>query len=248
MPLPALGRLAAVLLVLLSGALAVTTVPASAAKSDRDGDGRPDIRDNCPDVPNHDQADADGDGLGDACDPDMDGDGVPNGTDNCPRTGNPTQGDSDGDGLGNACDRAPLPAALRSPLPTPPPVLLLLSPSPSGPRLSGVSLTFRSIRLCLTRKRRTRSRCRPRPLAVNYRLDRDADIEATLSRRRCRKQGCRWLFHGKRTVVAIRGRSGFTIGKRFARRRLVRGSYRLELTARDGALRSRQVVALFSAR
>jgi hypothetical protein len=36
--------------------------------NDRDGDGVPDDEDNCPDVPNADQADSDGDGLGDACD------------------------------------------------------------------------------------------------------------------------------------------------------------------------------------
>jgi hypothetical protein len=36
--------------------------------NDRDGDGVPDDEDNCPDVPNPDQADEDGDGLGDACD------------------------------------------------------------------------------------------------------------------------------------------------------------------------------------
>src|SRR5262249_50093540 len=40
-------------------------VPAS---SDTDGDGIPDQLDDCPTVPNADQADADGDGVGDACD------------------------------------------------------------------------------------------------------------------------------------------------------------------------------------
>lgn len=39
--------------------------------------------DNCPDTPNPDQSDLDGDGQGDVCDPDVDGDGVPNEADLC---------------------------------------------------------------------------------------------------------------------------------------------------------------------
>jgi VCBS repeat protein/FG-GAP repeat protein/thrombospondin type 3 repeat protein len=50
---------------------------------DDDNDGVADNIDNCPFVANADQADRDGDGVGDACDPldnrDTDGDGVPNG-------------------------------------------------------------------------------------------------------------------------------------------------------------------------
>ena len=71
---------------------------------DRDDDSLPDDEDNCPAAHNPTQADIDGDGLGNACDPDMDGDGIPNAIDNCPAVWNPEQEDSDGDGDGDACD------------------------------------------------------------------------------------------------------------------------------------------------
>lgn len=41
--------------------------PPSQPPTDLDGDGRPDAQDNCPRRPNADQADADGNGIGDAC-------------------------------------------------------------------------------------------------------------------------------------------------------------------------------------
>ena len=56
---------------------------------DDDDDGIPDTADNCPLVSNPDQADTDGDGLGDACDPDDDNDGIPDNEDNCPKVANP---------------------------------------------------------------------------------------------------------------------------------------------------------------
>ena len=82
--------------------------------ADRDGDGVADGQDNCPDLPNPDQADRDGDGLGDPCDPcpdtdrnDPDQDNVCNDVDNCPADANPDQSDLDSDGAGDACDPCP---------------------------------------------------------------------------------------------------------------------------------------------
>ena len=78
----------------------------TAGLPDTDGDGFPDVVDNCPTVANPDQRDSDHNGVGDACQTggDADGDGVPDAVDNCPRTPNPDQRDTDGDGIGDACD------------------------------------------------------------------------------------------------------------------------------------------------
>ena len=62
--------------------------------------------DNCQNVVNPDQADADDDGRGDACDDD-DNDGVLDVMDNCPTVANPGQSDADRDGSGDACDAFP---------------------------------------------------------------------------------------------------------------------------------------------
>jgi len=51
-----------------------------------------------------DQADSDGDLLGDTCDDDDDNDGIGDVEDNCPLTPNIDQSDFDLDGEGDACD------------------------------------------------------------------------------------------------------------------------------------------------
>ena len=68
--------------------------PIDAPLADQDGDGIPDIRDNCPTVYNPSQSDIDGDGIGDACDL-------------CPTIPNKDNHDEDGDQIGDICDDCP---------------------------------------------------------------------------------------------------------------------------------------------
>ncbi|MFL5907759.1 MAG: thrombospondin type 3 repeat-containing protein [Solirubrobacterales bacterium] len=78
--------------------------------NDADHDGVGDGGDNCPTVSNANQADLDGDHVGDACDTDIDGDGVPNGQENpagCPAGSSPTDPDSDNDGVNDGQDAFP---------------------------------------------------------------------------------------------------------------------------------------------
>ena len=70
---------------------------------DTDGDKVPNIVDNCPLVANSDQADIDGNGIGNACQ-DTDTDTVLDINDNCPLNANTNQANLDGDSQGDVCD------------------------------------------------------------------------------------------------------------------------------------------------
>ena len=83
---------------------------------DGDGDGIPNLADNCPSDSNADQLDGDDDFVGDVCDPcptdpDVDGD-LACEEDNCPLESNPGQEDADDDGYGDVCDDCPGPGTI----------------------------------------------------------------------------------------------------------------------------------------
>ncbi len=93
----------------LGGSTGEATTPYDPATNDRDGDGLMDAADNCAGIVNADQADADADGLGDACDgfADVDVDGFEDTLDNCQGAKNADQADADMDGVGDVCDSCP---------------------------------------------------------------------------------------------------------------------------------------------
>ena len=62
------------------------------------------MADNCPLIANSEQANADGDSVGDVCDGDDDADGIEDGADNCPLIANSDQANADIDSAGDVCD------------------------------------------------------------------------------------------------------------------------------------------------
>ena len=102
------------LLAVLVGTSAECVPPPPEPVPDADVDGIADSTDNCVNTANADQANADGDTMGDVCDTcpddannDADADGICGDVDNCPSDANASQTDTDSDGTGDVCDTTP---------------------------------------------------------------------------------------------------------------------------------------------
>jgi subtilisin family serine protease len=171
---------------------------------DTDGDTVPDVVDNCASLANPDQADADGDGQGDACDT------------------TPRGADPDGDGVGaldDHCSTQPGPAGnFGCPLPvtatpTPPPVVTPTpTPTPTPTVTPVVPLRIVSVSVKVAHSRKT--------ARVTVRLTRTAGTQVTVERR----SGHRW------TRIARRSFSATARGRALTVRTSRRGSYRVTVT------------------
>ncbi|MDA0180666.1 S8 family serine peptidase [Solirubrobacter phytolaccae] len=184
---------------------------------DRDQDGIIDPKDNCPADGNPDQADQDGDGLGDACDGDRDGDGVVPPTDRCATLAAPT---SDGCPVivtptptatppGDGGNRNPAP----SPTPGPPP-----DPAPAAPKVTklDVKVTPKSCKGRTTCKQAAK---------VTVKVSRSATVAVKVER----KVGRKWRqVTFKSLKASISGKSLTIRGTRG--KTLTRGSYRVIAT------------------
>jgi hypothetical protein len=83
--------------------LIIADLAAAGNLTDSDGDGVPDLYDNCVSLANEDQSDFNSDGLGDACS-DSDGDGLSDAVELTLFMTDPDDADSDGDGVNDAVE------------------------------------------------------------------------------------------------------------------------------------------------
>jgi hypothetical protein len=179
---------------------------------DGDGDGVRDLDDNCPTVVNPDQADSDGDGLGDACDPtprgeDVDGDLRAALDDRCPTVWAATA-----DGCPAPVPPAPGPPSTPAPSPAPP-----VLPSIEPLRIVDVAVDVRKCRRGTSCKRSAK---------VTVRVSQTARVAVKVERRVRRRGKLRWSRVSSRSLKSTsRGRTLTVRGKRG--RALARGTYRV---------------------
>ena len=229
--------------------------------ADTDHDTFPDVVDDCPSAPDALQSDADGDGIGDACDPapdgpDEDADGVPDTRDDCLYVPNPGQLDTDRDGTGDPCDQTPgtttPPPATVTPPAAPAPTTVTPPPAPSGSVVAAAPVlgalkapsSTPTVRLC----RAAAHGCRPAPLRVMYRLDRATAVTAQVQRRDCHAGRCRYVTAATVHAKAQPGANTLTIGAHGATARLRAGSYRLRVVAGGAGAASRPRLLAFRVR
>jgi subtilisin family serine protease len=181
---------------------------------DRDHDTLLDSIDNCPDVPNEDQADDDRDGIGNACDPTRRG------------------VDADADGMGAMDDACPDAYALTHngcppPPPPPPPPTDPGNPVPSTPTPTPTATprpvpapVIKVLKVGVTKGKAAK---------VTIRLSRTAKVSLKIERRKGRK----WSRVTATSVTASIANKRVTL-----RKKLKKGSYRLTATVVGGRPKS----------
>jgi CSLREA domain-containing protein len=198
------------------------------APDDDDGDGVPDVSDNCPAAANAGQANNDGDAQGDACDSDDDNDTVADGSDNCPIVANADQANSYGDSRGDACEAKPSDPEPETPAPDTPAPEAPAS-NTAAPVLSDLSVGHRKFAALEKGVSIAATRFGTR---VAYTLSEPASVKFKLLRR----ENGRWVkLRGSFTHEGETGRNRFRFTGRLRGRTLRSGRYLLRATPTDSA-------------
>lgn len=181
---------------------------------DTDHDGRRDIDDNCASVPNPDQADDDGDGIGNACDAtprgdDPDRDGKPRLDDACPGVYGT---------LPNGCPGPVIPHPTATPTPQP-------TVTPDATPAANVASV--SVRLLPKRCPRGKSNC-AKSAKVTIRLTRTATASLRFEQRVKRGRRMVWRRYTVKSLNATTSARSYTL------KRLKKGSYRVIVTTTGG--------------